>query len=424
MADSYVTSTATLSCPFGSKKVKLNVLPTRTVFLTGKPMANISDHIPGVNIPGFGKCRSLAYPPTAAATAANHGKLTPMPCMPGTNSDWIAGKSDYIIKGKPALLKSSKCICQWGGVITVTDDGQTNTGPADLSKESLVKAEEMQAETQEKNKLDPDSVLDGIQFALDAAGMIPVAGAIPDLMNAAISAARGNWLEAGMSLLAAVPVIGDASGAAKIAVKGAKMAKKAKNAKVTVKQLSKTTKQGKPVIANEARKTAKREVLELEPGKKGSWNKELNKEPLPNTDYKVGKAVYKTDETGKVRQVKTKIELGTSDRNKHQQRISVELKDGKKGIDQGGHLIANMFKGAGEQINYVPMLGKELNQGQWKKMELEWQKALKKEPPANVETEINVLYKAGSKRPLGFLVNYTIDGVPYRKKFRNFTFEQ
>ena len=70
------------------------------------------------------------------------------------------------------------------------------------------------------------------------------------------------------------------------------------------------------------------------------------------------------------------------------------------------------------------MLGKELNQGQWKKMELEWQKALKKEPPANVETEINVLYKAGSKRPLGFLVNYTIDGVPYRKKFRNFTFEQ
>ena len=63
-------------------------------------------------------------PATGAATAAAHGKLTPMPCVPGTVSDWINGKDDYLIKGSPALLKSSYCKCQWGGIIRITDDGQ------------------------------------------------------------------------------------------------------------------------------------------------------------------------------------------------------------------------------------------------------------------------------------------------------------
>ena len=66
------------------------------------------------------------------------------------------------------------------------------------------------------------------------------------------------------------------------------------------------------------------------------------------------------------------------------------------------------------------MLGKELNRGQWKRMEKQWQKALSKQPPDDVTVSINVLYKANVKRPLGFVVNYTINGVPYRKKFKNY----
>lgn len=122
--DSYVTSTATLRCPFGDNTSKLTVYPDRTVYLSNKPMANISDHISMYNIAPFGKCRSLAYPATAAATAAAHGKLTPMPCVPNTTMPWIGGKTDYLIKGQPALLKSCTCPCMWGGTISITNDGQ------------------------------------------------------------------------------------------------------------------------------------------------------------------------------------------------------------------------------------------------------------------------------------------------------------
>lgn len=424
MSDSYVTSKATLKCSFGDKTSKLTVYPDRTVELTTKPTANISDHISMYNIAPFGKCHTTCYPPTGSATAANHGHLTPMPCVPGTDTNWINGKDDYIIKGNPALLKSSYCRCKWGGVITITDDGQIDTGSADLSRENAKSEEEMKAETEEKQRIEPESVLDGIQLALDAAGLVPGFGAIPDLLNASISALRGDWTAAGLSVLAAVPVIGDAATATKFAQKGVKFARKARKAKVTVKQLSKTKKQNKPIIANEARKTAKRYSVELQPGSNGSWNKKLNESPQPNTDYKVGDKLYRTDETGKVRNVSGNLSLGKYGRNEYQQRRSIEIKDGRKGIDDGGHLIAHQFKGAGEQINYVPMLGGELNRGQWKRMEGEWQKALKRTPPGEVTVDINILYKAASKRPLGFVVNYTIDGIPYRQKFRNFTFSK
>lgn len=230
MSDSYVTSKATLKCSFGDKTSKLTVYPDRTVELTTKPTANISDHISMYNIAPFGKCHTTCYPPTGSATAANHGHLTPMPCVPGTDTDWINGKDDYIIKGNPALLKSSYCRCKWGGVITITDDGQIDTGSADLSRESAKSEEEMKTETEEKQKIEPESVLDGIQLALDAAGLAPGVGAIPDLLNASIFAIRGDWAAAGLSVLAAVPVIGDAATAAKFAQKGVKAAKAAKKA--------------------------------------------------------------------------------------------------------------------------------------------------------------------------------------------------
>lgn len=230
MSDSYVCSGAVLRCTCGTSQAKLTVLPTRTVFLTGQPMANISDHLSFVNLGAFGRCRSLGFPATASATAAAHGKLTPMPCMHNTPFPWMGGKNDYIIKGDPALLKSSTCQCLWGGTISIVGDGQTDTGPADNSREEKETEEEMKARTEEKQQLDVDSVLDGIQLTLDIAGLAPGVGAIPDLLNASISALRGNWTEAGISLLAAVPGIGDAATATKFAQKGVKAAKNAKKA--------------------------------------------------------------------------------------------------------------------------------------------------------------------------------------------------
>ncbi len=243
-SNSYVCSGARIKCSFGTSESQLVVYPDRTVFLTGKPMANISDHQSMYNIKPFGRCRTVAYPPTGSATAAHHGHLTPMPCVPGTFTKWEMGKNDYIVKGNPALLKTSFCQCCYGGIITLINDGQTSTGPANMSKEKRVNKSKILENQTEIDNLSVDKVLDGIQLSLDAAGFVPGFGAIPDLTNAAISALRGNWAEAGLSVLAAVPIIGDAVAGVKMAKRGvniAKMAQKSvtKNVDVSIKGLVK-----------------------------------------------------------------------------------------------------------------------------------------------------------------------------------------
>jgi hypothetical protein len=65
---------------------------------------------------------------------------------------------------------------------------------------------------------DGGGLLDSVQGGLDWAGFAPGVGALPDALNAGISAARGNYGEAGMSMGAAIPVWGDG-------VKGGKMLK-------------------------------------------------------------------------------------------------------------------------------------------------------------------------------------------------------
>lgn len=56
---------------------------------------------------------------------------------------------------------------------------------------------------------DAGPTLDAVQSTLDWAGFVPGAGAGPDVANAGISAGRGNWAEAGMNLIAAIPFFGD-----------------------------------------------------------------------------------------------------------------------------------------------------------------------------------------------------------------------
>ena len=110
------------------------------------------------------------------------------------------------------------------------------------------------------------------------------------------------------------------------------------------------------------------------------------------------------------------MDLKTADRNGYQQRKGVTSKDGNLDTDQGGHLIASIFEGAGEQINLVPMLG-SLNQGAWRSMERSWQTAL--QAGKKVEVDIKVIYEGSSKRPKKFEVDYTIDGENFFQPFIN-----
>lgn len=125
----YVCSNAKTKCSMGDSPSTLMVLPDRMVQLDGQYMANIMDIKPMMNIKPFGQCKSLANPTVAAATAANMGRLQPMPCVPNTTMPWMQGETGVLIKGQPALLNNCKLQCMWAGMIELTDDGQNGTQP-------------------------------------------------------------------------------------------------------------------------------------------------------------------------------------------------------------------------------------------------------------------------------------------------------
>lgn len=114
---------ALLQCTFGAAPGVLNVLPVNAV-VNNLPVANIMDNKPMVNIMPFVMCNSIANPTVAAATAAAFGVLTPMPCIPSTAAPWAPGSPTVLIGGQPALNDSSKCMCMWGGVISINQPGQ------------------------------------------------------------------------------------------------------------------------------------------------------------------------------------------------------------------------------------------------------------------------------------------------------------
>ena len=117
---------AMLQCSFGAAPSSLVVLPQNAV-LTGTPAATIMDNAPMVNILPFAMCSSPANPTVAAATAAALGVLTPMPCIPVTAAPWAPGSPTILIGNMPALNNSSKLLCNWGGVIEITQPGQMTT---------------------------------------------------------------------------------------------------------------------------------------------------------------------------------------------------------------------------------------------------------------------------------------------------------
>jgi hypothetical protein len=114
---------ATTQCSFGAAPSSLIVLPANKVLQT-MPMANIMDNKPFANILPFGMCTSMANPTVAAATAAALGVLTPMPCVPATAAPWAPGIPTVLIGNMPALDMNSKCMCSFGGVISIVAPGQ------------------------------------------------------------------------------------------------------------------------------------------------------------------------------------------------------------------------------------------------------------------------------------------------------------
>ena len=118
---------AMMQCSFGVAPSALIVLPASRVMVEGRPAANIMDHKPVVNIPTFGMCTAPTNPAVIAATSAALGVPTPAPCVPVVPAPWAPGSPTVPIGNMPALNDTSKCMCTWAGVISITNPGTMKT---------------------------------------------------------------------------------------------------------------------------------------------------------------------------------------------------------------------------------------------------------------------------------------------------------
>ena len=121
-----VVSGAMTCCSMGMTPSVLNVLPQARCLSGSRPVATIMDNVPMVNVMPFGMCRSLLNPAVASATAAAWGVLTPMPCMPVVPAPWVPGSPTVLVGGKPALNNSSKLMCAYAGIISITNPAVIN----------------------------------------------------------------------------------------------------------------------------------------------------------------------------------------------------------------------------------------------------------------------------------------------------------
>lgn len=113
MAGELVNLGSILKCSFGLVPMPL-VVDDTTVLADGPLAANIMDAIPLDNIPSFVMCQSMANPENAEFAVTG----VYAPCVPVT-APWVPGMPTILIDGMPALDVSSKCMCCWGGEISV-----------------------------------------------------------------------------------------------------------------------------------------------------------------------------------------------------------------------------------------------------------------------------------------------------------------
>ena len=118
-----VVNGAKLLCTMGTAPCSLIVLPASMVTMEGVPAANFMDFVPMKNITGFGNCITPSNPTVASATAAALGVLTPMPCVPAIPAPWAPGSATVMVGKMPALNNTSKCMCAFGGSISIVDPG-------------------------------------------------------------------------------------------------------------------------------------------------------------------------------------------------------------------------------------------------------------------------------------------------------------
>jgi len=140
-----------------------------------------------------------------------------------------------------------------------------------------------------------------------------------------------------------------------------------------------------------------------------------NGQLLPDTEYIVNGNTYRTDENGNKVSCDAKPEIREEGKRSIGEQRESGGEDRKEG-DQGGHIIARILGGAEGEENLVPMRA-TINQGDYKKMELEIKRAL--EAGKKVSIHVDLEYDGTSSRPTKIMASYGIDGKKTEIVFDN-----
>lgn len=124
---------------------------------------------------------------------------------------------------------------------------------------------------------------------------------------------------------------------------------------------------------------------------------------------------YLTDATGRV--TTAKATLRKVDRNHPRSGSSQRNLPDRQAGDHAGHIFARIFKGPGELVNLVPMVGGKVNLSSYKVIENEWKRAIT--DGKEVVVEVRFKYRSETRRPDALVVNYTIDQIEKKRRISN-----
>jgi len=136
--------------------------------------------------------------------------------------DPLLGEHRYLMFYPVHAAALDSLVLRWYGSL------EAAFGPLDAALTDLAEGrlDEALAHTGEFVTTNGTIILDGTQFTLDVAGLIPGIGFVADVLNAGISGLRGNFGEAALNLGAAIPGLGQGVTAAKFATAGVPLAAK------------------------------------------------------------------------------------------------------------------------------------------------------------------------------------------------------
>ena len=141
------------------------------------------------------------------------------------------------------------------------------------------------------------------------------------------------------------------------------------------------------------------------------------KVPKPNVVYEAWehRYLYRTNEVGRIdRAYAEDLQLKL-----HEDRLRHNFNTLDKEIgDHAEHIFGDLFGGSPELDNLVSQ-AKDVNLKEYRRIERDWEAALKSNPPKKVEVDIKINYDGSSMRPTSFEVKYKIDGIRHKEIIKN-----